>query len=68
MFGHLSEVCCMSYCPLLAFPVPSGPPYVTLEASADSVSAGDNFNITCTVLGEPESDVAFSWKFPGQVR
>lgn len=53
---------------LLVFPVPSGPPFASLEASAESIIAGDTFNITCTVLGEPEVDVSFSWKFPGQVR
>ncbi|XP_076148536.1 platelet-derived growth factor receptor-like protein [Alosa pseudoharengus] len=51
---------------LLYVEVPSGPPYATLEASAESIRAGDTFNITCTVLGEPEINVNFSWRFPGQ--
>lgn len=25
-------------------------------------------NISCTVLGEPEVDVGFTWSYPGQVR
>ena len=49
-------------------PVPSGPPFVTLEPSSTSAREGDTINITCTVLGEPEVDVSFSWSHPGQVR
>ena len=48
--------------------VPSGPPFVTLEPSSTSAREGDTINITCTVLGEPEVDVSFSWTHPGQVR
>lgn len=48
--------------------VPSGPPFVNLGASPETVRGGDNVNLTCTVLGEPEVDVSFSWSYPGQVR
>ncbi|XP_063046663.1 platelet-derived growth factor receptor-like protein [Engraulis encrasicolus] len=51
---------------LLYVEVPSGPPYASLEPSAVRVTAGDTFNITCTVLGEPEVDVSFTWSFPGE--
>ncbi|XP_074529892.1 platelet-derived growth factor receptor-like protein [Halichoeres trimaculatus] len=51
---------------LLYVEVPSGPPFVSLEASPDSVRGGDNVNVTCTVLGEPEVDVSFTWSYPGQ--
>ncbi|XP_071313916.1 platelet-derived growth factor receptor-like protein [Trachinotus anak] len=51
---------------LLYVEVPSGPPFVSLEASPDSVRGGDNINVTCTVLGEPEVDVSFTWSYPGQ--
>lgn len=51
----------------LVLTVPSGPPFVSLEASPESVRGGDNVNLTCTVLGEPEVDVNFSWSYPGQV-
>ncbi|XP_060783843.1 platelet-derived growth factor receptor-like protein [Neoarius graeffei] len=51
---------------LLYLEVPSGPPYATIQASSNEVSGGDVFNITCTVLGEPEMDVKFSWTYPGQ--
>uniref|UniRef100_A0A672M8H1 Platelet-derived growth factor receptor-like protein n=1 Tax=Sinocyclocheilus grahami TaxID=75366 RepID=A0A672M8H1_SINGR len=53
---------------LLYVEVPSGPPLVTIEASSNIVSGGDIFNVTCTVLGEPEMNVSFSWSYPGQVR
>ncbi|MBN3299214.1 PGFRL protein, partial [Amia calva] len=51
---------------LLYVEVPSGPPFVTIEASETTVRGGDNINVTCTVLGEPEVDVDFVWTFPGQ--
>ncbi|XP_046906194.1 platelet-derived growth factor receptor-like protein [Hypomesus transpacificus] len=53
---------------LLYVEVPSGPPFVTLEPSSTSAREGDTINITCTVLGEPEVDVSFSWTHPGQER
>ncbi|XP_052470704.1 platelet-derived growth factor receptor-like protein [Carassius gibelio] len=43
---------------LLYVEVPSGPPFATI--------GGDIFNVTCTVLGEPEMNVSFSWRYPGQ--
>uniref|UniRef100_A0A671NR57 Platelet-derived growth factor receptor-like protein n=1 Tax=Sinocyclocheilus anshuiensis TaxID=1608454 RepID=A0A671NR57_9TELE len=51
---------------LLYVEVPSGPPFATIEASSNTVSGGDIFNVTCTVLGEPEMNVSFSWRYPGQ--
>ncbi|KAM7418084.1 hypothetical protein PAMA_017632 [Pampus argenteus] len=51
---------------LLYVEVPSGPPFVNLEASPESVTGGDNVNVTCTVLGEPEVDVSYTWSYPGQ--
>lgn len=51
---------------LLYVEVPNGPPFVSLEASSTSVRGGDNVNVTCTVLGEPEVDVNFTWSYPGQ--
>ncbi|XP_030000625.1 platelet-derived growth factor receptor-like protein [Sphaeramia orbicularis] len=51
---------------LLYVEVPSGPPFVGVEVSPDSVRGGDNVNVTCTVLGEPEVDVGFTWTYPGQ--
>ncbi|XP_068181441.1 platelet-derived growth factor receptor-like protein [Antennarius striatus] len=51
---------------LLYVEVPSGPPFVSLEASATFVRGGENLNVTCTVLGEPDMDVSFTWTYPGQ--
>ncbi|KAM6924305.1 platelet-derived growth factor receptor-like protein [Xenentodon cancila] len=51
---------------LLYVEVPSGPPFVSLETSPEHVSGGENVNISCTVLGEPEEDVHFTWTHPGQ--
>uniref|UniRef100_A0A3Q3ML22 Platelet-derived growth factor receptor-like protein n=1 Tax=Labrus bergylta TaxID=56723 RepID=A0A3Q3ML22_9LABR len=53
---------------LLYVEVPSGPPFVSLQAFPQSVRGGDSVNVTCTVLGEPEVDVSFSWSYPGQGR
>ncbi|XP_028315590.1 platelet-derived growth factor receptor-like protein [Gouania willdenowi] len=51
---------------LLYVEVPSGPPFVSLETSSSSVRGGDHINLTCTVLGEPEVDMSFTWSYPGQ--
>uniref|UniRef100_A0A8C8SUB0 Platelet-derived growth factor receptor-like protein n=1 Tax=Pelusios castaneus TaxID=367368 RepID=A0A8C8SUB0_9SAUR len=45
---------------------PSSAPKPTLSASATTVQAGENFNVTCTVSGEPEVAVDFNWEYPGQ--
>ncbi|CAL8331997.1 platelet-derived growth factor receptor-like protein [Gadus morhua] len=51
---------------LLYVEVPSGPPFVNVEASHEFVRGGATINITCTVMGEPDVDVSFSWSYPGQ--
>ncbi|KAM9850407.1 platelet-derived growth factor receptor-like protein [Aulostomus maculatus] len=51
---------------LLYVEVPSGPPFVSLEVAPQLVRGGDNMNVTCTVLGEPEVELSFSWFYPGQ--
>ncbi|XP_039341958.1 platelet-derived growth factor receptor-like protein [Mauremys reevesii] len=45
---------------------PSSAPKPTVSASATTVRAGENFNVTCTVFGEPEVAVDFTWEYPGQ--
>ncbi|KAH1166290.1 platelet-derived growth factor receptor-like protein [Mauremys mutica] len=45
---------------------PSSVPKPTVSASATTVRAGENFNVTCTVFGEPEVAVDFTWEYPGQ--
>ncbi|XP_007516362.2 platelet-derived growth factor receptor-like protein [Erinaceus europaeus] len=51
---------------LLYVEVPSGPPSTTILASSNKVKGGDNINILCTVLGEPDVEVEFRWIYPGQ--
>ncbi|XP_061642972.1 platelet-derived growth factor receptor-like protein [Phyllopteryx taeniolatus] len=51
---------------LLYVEVPSSPPFVSLQASSEVVSGGDNINVTCSVIGEPDADVKFTWSYPGQ--
>lgn len=51
---------------LLYVEVPSSPPFVSLEVSPERVRGGDNINVSCTVLGEPDGDVTFTWYYPGQ--
>ncbi|XP_029439892.1 platelet-derived growth factor receptor-like protein isoform X2 [Rhinatrema bivittatum] len=45
---------------------PSSAPKATIKASESSIHIGDNFIVTCTVLGEPEINVDFTWDYPGQ--
>ncbi|XP_053572171.1 platelet-derived growth factor receptor-like protein isoform X2 [Bombina bombina] len=45
---------------------PSAPPKPSIEASVSSVRAGDSFVVICTVLGELEISVEFTWEYPGQ--
>ncbi|XP_054648325.1 platelet-derived growth factor receptor-like protein isoform X2 [Dunckerocampus dactyliophorus] len=51
---------------LLYVEVPSSPPFVSLKASSELASGGDNINVTCSVMGEPDVDVSFTWSYPGQ--
>ncbi|XP_053314967.1 platelet-derived growth factor receptor-like protein isoform X2 [Spea bombifrons] len=51
---------------LLYVEVPSGPPSATITASANKVRSGSDFSIFCTVLGEPDVEVEFTWSYPGQ--
>ncbi|OCT80005.1 platelet-derived growth factor receptor-like protein [Xenopus laevis] len=45
---------------------PSSLPKPVIAASSSSVRAGENFVVTCTVVGELEISMEFDWKFPGQ--
>ncbi|GCC21937.1 platelet-derived growth factor receptor-like protein [Chiloscyllium punctatum] len=45
---------------------PSAPPLAKIKASSNSVSVGENFNLTCTALGEIDIEVDFTWEFPGE--
>ncbi|KAG7267461.1 hypothetical protein CRUP_007951 [Coryphaenoides rupestris] len=41
-------------------------PAPVIEASSSSLTAGDNLRVTCTVVGEAEVAVDFTWEYPGQ--
>lgn len=45
---------------------PMAPPSPVIQASASSVKAGENLQVTCTVLGEQDILIDFSWEYPGQ--
>ncbi|XP_072846147.2 platelet-derived growth factor receptor-like protein isoform X2 [Pogona vitticeps] len=45
---------------------PSSVPKPAVRASSALFQIGDNFNVTCTVFGEPEIAVDFTWEYPGQ--
>uniref|UniRef100_A0A674IPF2 Platelet derived growth factor receptor like n=1 Tax=Terrapene triunguis TaxID=2587831 RepID=A0A674IPF2_9SAUR len=51
---------------LLYVEVPSGPPSTTIVASSNKAEGGDNVNVLCIVLGEPDVEVEFNWKYPGE--
>ncbi|XP_048384857.1 platelet-derived growth factor receptor-like protein isoform X1 [Stegostoma tigrinum] len=44
----------------------SAPPSTSIEASSNAVAGGDQVNVTCTVVGDPDEPVDFTWKYPGQ--
>ncbi|EMP24708.1 Platelet-derived growth factor receptor-like protein [Chelonia mydas] len=44
----------------------SSAPKPMVSTSATTVRTGENFNVTCTVFGEPEVAVDFTWEYPGQ--
>ncbi|XP_041052622.1 platelet-derived growth factor receptor-like protein isoform X2 [Carcharodon carcharias] len=51
---------------LLYAEVFSGPPSTSIAASSNAVNGGDQINVTCTVLGDPDLQVDFTWQYPGQ--
>ncbi|NXY86124.1 PGFRL protein, partial [Alcedo cyanopectus] len=51
---------------LLYVEVPKGPPSATIAASSNRAEVSDSVQVICTVLGEPDVDVSFSWQYPWQ--
>lgn len=45
---------------------PAAPPAPVIQASSSSVSVGSNLQVTCTVVGEQDVVVEFTWEYPGQ--
>ncbi|KAJ1128393.1 hypothetical protein NDU88_006772 [Pleurodeles waltl] len=51
---------------LLYVNFPSSAPKATIQSSVSSIRAGESFLVSCTVLGEPEISIEFTWEYPGQ--
>ncbi|XP_054059640.1 platelet-derived growth factor receptor-like protein [Rissa tridactyla] len=51
---------------LLYVEVPKGPPSATIAVSSSRAEVSDSVHVICTVLGEPDVDVNFRWRYPGQ--
>lgn len=45
---------------------PAAPPSPALQASSESVAVGQNLQMSCTVIGEQDVLVEFTWEYPGQ--
>lgn len=45
---------------------PTAPPSPAIQASSDTVTVGQNLQVTCTVVGEQDVVVDFTWEYPGQ--
>ncbi|KAJ8246558.1 hypothetical protein GJAV_G00252750 [Gymnothorax javanicus] len=45
---------------------PMSPPSPMIQASSTSVRVGENLHVICSVLGEAEVAIDFTWNYPGQ--
>ncbi|XP_026213630.1 platelet-derived growth factor receptor-like protein [Anabas testudineus] len=45
---------------------PMGPPAPVILASSSSVVVGENLHVSCTVVGEQDVAIEFTWEYPGQ--
>ncbi|XP_023139868.1 platelet-derived growth factor receptor-like protein [Amphiprion ocellaris] len=45
---------------------PMAPPAPVIQASSSSVVVGENLRVSCTVMGEQDVVVEFTWEYPGQ--
>ncbi|XP_051514114.1 platelet-derived growth factor receptor-like protein [Myxocyprinus asiaticus] len=45
---------------------PAAPPTPAVQASSNTVAMGQNLQVTCTVVGEQDVVVDFTWEYPGQ--
>ncbi|XP_037531862.1 platelet-derived growth factor receptor-like protein [Nematolebias whitei] len=45
---------------------PMAPPAPVIQASLSTVAVGENLHVTCTVVGEQDVNVEFTWEYPGQ--
>lgn len=47
-------------------PDPMAPPAPVIQASSSSVAVGESLRVSCSVVGEHEVVVEFTWEYPGQ--
>lgn len=47
-------------------PDPMAPPAPVIQAPSSSVTAGENLRVSCSVVGEQDVAVEFTWEYPGQ--
>ncbi|KAF7661535.1 hypothetical protein LDENG_00260130 [Lucifuga dentata] len=45
---------------------PMAPPAPVIQASSHSVAVGDDLRVSCTVMGEKNVAIDFTWEYPGQ--
>ncbi|XP_023257869.1 platelet-derived growth factor receptor-like protein [Seriola lalandi dorsalis] len=45
---------------------PMAPPAPVIQASSPSLAAGENLRVSCSVVGEQDVVVEFTWEYPGQ--
>ncbi|XP_035017598.1 platelet-derived growth factor receptor-like protein isoform X1 [Hippoglossus stenolepis] len=45
---------------------PMAPPAPVIQASSSSVVVGENLRVSCSVVGEQDVVVEFTWEYPGQ--
>ncbi|XP_051276777.1 platelet-derived growth factor receptor-like protein [Dicentrarchus labrax] len=45
---------------------PMAPPAPVIQASSSSVTVGENLRVSCSVVGEQDVVVEFTWDYPGQ--
>ncbi|KAK2890946.1 hypothetical protein Q8A67_013589 [Cirrhinus molitorella] len=44
---------------------PAAPPFPAIQASSDTIEVGKDLQVTCTVIGERDVVVDFTWEYPG---
>ncbi|XP_040029812.2 platelet-derived growth factor receptor-like protein [Gasterosteus aculeatus] len=45
---------------------PMAPPAPVIQASSNSLAVGENLRVSCSVVGEQDVVVEFTWEYPGQ--
>uniref|UniRef100_A0A3Q0RMI7 Platelet-derived growth factor receptor-like protein n=1 Tax=Amphilophus citrinellus TaxID=61819 RepID=A0A3Q0RMI7_AMPCI len=47
---------------------PRAPPAPVIQASSSTVAVGENLRVSCSVMGERDVAIEFTWEYPGQQR